>query len=307
MPDNPFDKAARYTVRLDPPGFLAWVLGTPADLGYRGWLGTRSVPFPGDPDRTGDTVARLDDPAANQTPWAVAIEFQVEPDPLMFGRLMIYLGNLWLGVKPDPERGSRFHVGAVVVNLTGTGYAACRMDWPATGLTTYLGVVERNLARENADDLLTGIEAGRLSRGLLPWVPLMTGGGDTTILDRWKSAAEAEPDSRSRSEYAVLVTVFAEKTGLDIVWAKALEGWNVTESKVVNGWIAKGEAKGEIKGRAEGLASAVVAVLESRFQSVPADLNAGIRGTTDLATLQAWVPVAATAPTLADFRRDAGV
>ena len=168
MPSGVYDQASRYAARIDPPGFLGWLLGLPAPaVAFRGWLDTRAVPFPGDPDRTNDTVARLDDPATHGVPWAVAIEWQARPDPDMFGRLAGYLSGLWLGLRPDDERGSRFQVGAAVVNLTGSGTSSREMRWPAAGLVTHLGVVERNLERELAADLLTGIESGQWSRSVL--------------------------------------------------------------------------------------------------------------------------------------------
>jgi hypothetical protein len=51
----------------------------------------------------------------------VAGEFQTAPDPAMFGRLLANLSDIWTHLRPDPERGSRFNVGAAVVNLTGQG------------------------------------------------------------------------------------------------------------------------------------------------------------------------------------------
>ncbi len=60
------------------------------------------------------------------------VEFQTQPDPEMFGRLLGYLTGLWLMLRPDDEQGSRFHVGAAVVNLTGSGSAGRELRWPDT-------------------------------------------------------------------------------------------------------------------------------------------------------------------------------
>lgn len=300
MPENPFDKAARFAAsQLDAPAFLAWVLGVPAErLGFAGWLDTRGVPFPHAPDRTGDTVARLDPPDGG-IPWAVAIEFQIDPDALMFGRLLGYLADLWMRVKPDSERGSRFEVGAAVLNLTGAGAATREMRLPGTHIVTHLGVEERNLARERADDTVGRIEAGTLGRCVLPWLPLMAGGEQETIIERWKRLAEQEPSARRRSEYAGLTLVFAEAAGCRPQWELRLKGWNVRESQVVNGW--KAEA------RVEERAEVVLVVLGEKFGTVPEDLAGAIRATADLDKLRQWVGVAVRADTLAAFRAAAGV
>jgi hypothetical protein len=308
VPQNPFDKASRFAAKLDPPGFLAWLLNLPPGrFEFRGWLDTRGIPPPAGSDTTGDTVARLADPGSHGTPWAVAVEFQTVPDPEMFGRLLGYLSALWLGAKPDAERGSRFHVGAAVVNLTGGGVATRRMEWPAAELTTHLQVVERNLEREPAADLLAAVESGARSRALLPWVPLLAGGDEVAVAERWKRAAEAEADGRRRAEYAGLARVFASAARRQDFWKAQLEGWNVTESSVVNEWIAEGEAKGRAEGRREERVAALLDVLTDRFGPPPADLEAAVRAAADVAQLRAWTTAAVKAATLDDFRRAAGV
>jgi hypothetical protein len=257
MPENYLDQASRYLATLDPPAFLGWLLGlAPHEFAFRGWLDTRGVPFPGDPDRVSDTVARVADLTAHGVPWVVAIEFQTEPDADMFGRLLGYLSGVWLSRRPDDERGSRYHLGAAVVNLTGRGRAGRDMHWPAAGLRTLLTPVERHLEHELADTLLTALEGGRWSACLLPWVALMAGADDAALIDRWKALATAEPDAGRRSQLGALARLFARRTGRGTIWDKKLEGWNVEESTFVNEWIAKGEKRGiEIGGLEEARAS----------------------------------------------------
>ena len=312
MEPNPFDKASRYTAKLDADAFFAWVTRLPAEqLVFREWLDTRAAPPPGNADQTGDMVARVESPAGTEPPWALAVEFQIEPDPLMFGRLMVYLGNFWQAIKPDPERGSRFNIAGVVLNLTGNGRSSQNMRWTEAGFGTELTVLERNLASENADELLAGIEAGRWSRCVLPWVPLMTGGADPGIIERWKALAVAESDSRRRADFAGLARIFASAAGREAVWDAALEGWNVIESKVVNEWIAMGRAEGEARGEAKGrIAQAVallISILEAKYGRIASDLESQIRGTSDLSKLETWVSLAAITATLDEFHRAAGV
>jgi hypothetical protein len=119
MTINRYDQASRYTSKLDAGGLLAWLLREePANLRFRSWLDTRTLPFPGDPERTCDTVAWLGD-ADPAIQWAIPVEFCIEPDGTLFGRLLVYLGQLWLEIRPTDAGGERFAVGAIVVNLTG--------------------------------------------------------------------------------------------------------------------------------------------------------------------------------------------
>ncbi len=119
MPVNRYDQASRYAAKLDPVGYCSWVLReASAVLHFLTWLDTRTLPFPGDPERICDTVAHLGD-ADPQVHWAVPIEFSLEPDALMFGRLLVYLGQLWLEQRPGAERGSHYQAGRGVGELNG--------------------------------------------------------------------------------------------------------------------------------------------------------------------------------------------
>jgi hypothetical protein len=312
MSQNLYDQSSRYLARIDPPGFFCWLLGPRAeDFAFRGWLDTRAISFPGEPDRTSDMVAHLANLLEHGIPWALLLEFQIVPDPEMFGRIVRHLGALWSYVKPDVERGSRFWVGAAVINLTGRGNCSQRMHWPAAGLTTDLGVREHNLEYERADELLNGVESGMWPRSLLPFIPLMIGGDESDIIDRWMALAGAEPDSRQRADYAAIALLFAERAGRKALWDDKLKGWNVTESAYINEFIAKGEAKGEAKGRAEGEArgrmTALLEVLNEKFQTLPGDLETAIRGTTDVNQLRLWILAAVKANTLEEFRTASGL
>jgi hypothetical protein len=49
MSPNRFDQASRYAAKLDAVGFLGWLLREDAaELRFRLWLDTRTLPFPGD-------------------------------------------------------------------------------------------------------------------------------------------------------------------------------------------------------------------------------------------------------------------
>ncbi len=147
---NPFDKASRYAACLDPAGFLIWLLGCPVT--FRAWLNARTLTFPGQPDRTCDTVAHLLDDRGWS--WAMPVEFQLRPEPDMFGRLLGYLGPLWLEQRPAGTGEDRYAVAAVLINLTGRGSASRDFHWPKARLRTCLTVREINLAERSARSVL---------------------------------------------------------------------------------------------------------------------------------------------------------
>jgi len=198
--------------------------------------GHAANPFPGEPDKVCDTVAFVEDMLRGQFPWAIVIEFQIEPDALMFGRLMIYMGQLWLEIKPSEERGDRFSIGAVVVNLTGKGKTARKMEWPETGLVTHLGIEDRNLCEMSAKATLDAIAAGEVTLAVLPFIPLMQGGDDLGIIQQWLALGSAEPDARRRGDYGSLAVLFAEAAGRRPAWKQAITGWNMVVPQTVLEW-----------------------------------------------------------------------
>lgn len=309
MTANPFDQGARYTAKLDPPGFLGWLLpGLPPSAKYHDWLDTRSIPFPGDPDRICDTVAAIREGPKTPVWWAMPIELQTRPDPALFGRLLEYLGRLWLELRPPGLPKERFSVAAAVINLTGEGKTARDMVLGATGLRTCLGVVERNLRDENAAATLAQIADGRTGRCLLPFIPLMQGGAEAVIIRHWKEIALTEPDRRRRSDYAGLALVFAELTDCRLAWKQALEGWNVEQSMQVLEWQAEAEKRGLARGMVNAKIEALLRVARKHFPpGVPPEVESVIRATSDLAQLDKWFDDALGASSLAEFRRLAGL
>jgi hypothetical protein len=188
------------------------------------------------------------DPAPGSTGPAVAIP----PDIHAAARLLVYLGHLLRKARPDPEPGSRYRVGAVVLNLTGHGTTGQQMDWPKADLMLTVGPREWNLGECSAADTRAEIEAGRLGRCVLPWLALRHGADDPAIINRWRAAALAEPAGRRRGEYAVLARVFAEAAGRKDLGKKEPEGFDMRESEIVKEWQAEGEARGEARGRVQG-------------------------------------------------------
>lgn len=292
MARNYYDQAARYVAKLDSARFVRWVLRQRTLL-FHGWLDTRRLPFPGEADRICDTVACLEDPAVAGVRWAVPIEFALEPESDLFGRLLAYLGLLWLEERPSTARGARFEVGAVVVNLTGRGNTS--RDRSLAGLRTCLQVVEINLCDLDAAAVLADIASGVAPACLLPFIPLMQGGAEAAIIQQWVPLASAESDARRRGDYAGLARVFAEAANCRPTWQQALQGFNVVQSQQVLEWMAEGEVRGKV--------SLLMRVLRARFGALPVDLETAIQTQTDLTQLDLWGDTAATAATLDAFRQ----
>ncbi len=294
MTRNRFDQASRYAAKLDPVGFLRWLFGVEV-VPFRLWLDTRTLPFPGDPERTCDTVACLD-AGPEAEPFAVAVEFSLEPDALMFGRMLVYLGQLWLEMRPNGQRGRRFQIAAAIVHLTGEGHASRDMRLAGFGMRTCLDIVERDMAREDAAATLERITAGTVARCLLPWIPLMRGGGEVGNIDRWKELALVESDGQRRGEYGGLARVFAEATEHSALWNEALRGWNMRDSQVVAEWITEGKIEGKV--------GDILRLLEKRFPpGAPTEVAATIKASTNIEQLNRWFDAAIDAASLDEFRQ----
>ncbi len=292
MPPNPFDQACRYLLRRCP-ALLLWLLDATEEVVlFIRWLTTK-LTIPGFPERESDMIAHIRRQDQGGKPWAIPVEFQVEPDPLMFGRLLASEGLIWLLEKPTEHPGDRFDLVGLVVNLTGIGTTERDMAW-APGKGTSILPVERNLEGFRASAVLDQIAAGKAPRAVLALIPLMIDGGEPAIIQRWLEIAQAETDEQWRADFC-LAQVFAELTGRQEAWRTALEGFNVRQSVVVNEWKAEAKIEG-IRG-----------LLTARLGGVPADVEAKLAKTSDLATLQTWLILAGQASTLDDFRRRTGM
>ena len=302
---NDYDKAARYAAKGDPAGFLRWLLPPRASLDFLGWLDTRTLARPGEADRTSDTIAELAGPSDPEARWALVVEFQSEPDPEILDRLLEYVARLRRELRHGPDRLGRYRVAAALVHLTGSR-APELLDMtlpgaPALGLR--LRIISRALRDEPAAATLAEIAAGRATRWLLPWIPLMKGAGKTTMVEEWKLLAEAEPDRRTRSTFAVLALAFAPLTRHAALWRRGLERWNMKESPI----FAEFRAEGRAEGRAEANQANILQILEVRFPGkVPAKLVDVVRSESDLATLSRWITYAITAASPAAFLASAG-
>jgi hypothetical protein len=134
---------------------------------------------------------------------------------------------------------------------------------------------------------------------MLFWVPLMTGGKDAAVIGRWREVvAQVVPDRRVRGNVAGIALVFAELAGRRAEWNRGLEGFEMTESQVVNDWISRGEAKGKLNERREKL----LKLLSKRFPgAVPDDVVRLVNEQESLDILDHWFDAAAEAYTFQQF------
>ena len=296
---NPFDRTARQAAKLDEGPFFAWLLGhcTPAPpLVFDRWDDTRRVSWPGGPDRTNDLLAilrRTDRP--NRFAYLI-VEFESEPEQHMFVRLGVY--ELLLSREVAVAEGD-VPVGSILVHLTGA-ISATRLVLaiPGMGKGTRVEPQVINLREDDAAATLADIAAGRTGRVILPWLPLMAGGGQRELIEEWKRIALTEPDPRKLVNYRDMALVFAELTRELVNWQQALEGWQMLESQVVNNWLNQGELRGIVKARREVL---LVVVRERLQDPAPEAVRLAVEGTNDPDTLDRWFKAALKAATLADF------
>ncbi len=293
---NDFDKAARYAAKLDPPGFFRWLLtGLDTALVFHGWLDTRTLPFPGEANRTCDTVAEFASTVAPENLWAIVVEFESETEAAMPARLLDYLGRL------HQERQGRYRVAAALLNLTGP-VQNDTLDMRLPGMEEFglwWRLVLRTMRDEDAAATLTGIASGQIARCILSWIPLMHGAAEPAIMSEWKRLAEADPSNLVRSQYAGLALVFADLAKCFPQWKRELEGWNVRKSQVVEEW----REEGRVEGRVEAQRAALLRALTLRFRSpVPADLAAAVEALTTMQELSRWFDASLTAASLDEFR-----
>jgi hypothetical protein len=321
-----YDQIARYLLRHAGGRLFAWLLGTAAPR-FVQWLPTQ-LTLPNTPERLCDLIAELADDARGGVPVAALVEVQTQPDPVMAGRLMMAGGLLWLTAKPAALPGDRYDLLAVVVNLTGRGDAARAFrigpaEWAVRP-------VERNLSALDAAAVLDDIAAGTAPEEVLAFVPLMHGGGDDDIIERWRRVVAADPDPRRRADFALAV-MFAQKTTHLSKWRTAVEEVITEESSVFvelfERWKAKqlelgraegiaegvaqgkaeGVAQGKAEGKVQGRADVLLRTLGKRFGPVPPDVAAAVRACADVTALDAWIDHALDATSLEQFRKSAGV
>jgi hypothetical protein len=299
MADSNYDQASRYLSKEADAPMTLWLLGLTAEQIRFETIKDSVTVFPGK-DRICDMIAGLADLTRGGAPCAAIIEFQITPDPEMFGRMLIAGGMIWIQVKPSAHPGDRYDLIAVVVNLTGKGDCARQVivgtaEWKVTPR-------ELNLETLDAAKVLDEIEAGAAPNEVLAWIPLMHGGGEDVIIERWLGIASAEPSLKKRGDYA-LATVFAQAVGTKDLWVRRLEGLTMIDTPLVAEWKAKAAQKATLEAKRTPL----LGILRAKYPPLPVEIEQRIQNSVDPAELDRWLLATATATTIEKYRQDAGL
>jgi hypothetical protein len=204
----------------------------------------------------------------------------------------------------------RYEVVGVLFNLTGSAQADTWQMQPADlgGVGLRLQARVRTLAQEDAMALLAEVAQGQQSPCVLPWIPLLAGGGEEATVAEWKRLAEQEGDRHRRASYGGLALVFAGLAGCAAVWRQGLEGWNVEESQIVLEWQAKARAEGEARGRLEVLRSKLLQVVRLRLKiEPPAEIVTAVQAQNDPQVLSRWFDQTLLATSLEEVQTALGL
>jgi hypothetical protein len=310
MEDNDYDESLRHLSRRANAPIMHWLLQLDrAHVGFHSWLDPVVV-WPGMKERVCDLIARLINLDRGGIPTACIVEFQLQPDPRMFGRLLVAGGLCWLDVKPNDLPGDCFELCAIVVNLTGIGASARHMTLGRTECT--LKPKELNLETFDSGVVLEEIASGKAPKELLALIPVMKNGDNPDTINRWLEIAYPETDPIRRGDYA-LAELFAGAVGRRELWRKALEGFKMNESPVAREWRAaarsEGERSGLLKGEIKGKAELLILALQERFGVLPEELESRIKASADSEQLNRWMRlgVSVSVTTLEQFRQQAGI
>jgi hypothetical protein len=295
-----FDQAARFATQGEPgvvPQRLLAASGLA--LAFREWLDTRTLPLPGGPERIADLVAALDDPAADDKPWLMVLELQAQVDLDKLDVTLEEVALLRSRTRHGEDRKGKYKVLVGLVYLQGQcPEEVLDMTLP-NGLGTRHAPLIWNVAGDNAAEMLEAVARGEISWGMLFWIALMAGGGEESVIARWKEVVLARvEDRRLRGNLAGIALVFAELAGRSPAWKRGLEGFEMTESQVVNEWIRQGRSEEKLELTRKHL----LEVLEGRFPGeAPAEVIRLINEQDSVDLLTGWFRTAVRVTTFEKF------
>jgi hypothetical protein len=293
---NEYDKAGRYLIKRDPPGFFRWLLRRP-DVAFHAWIDARRHALPDQGDLTNDLVAafRVGDGFE-----ALCVELQAASEGGSAPRLLLGYVPRVLTEPAAPGSLVLSAAGGAVVNLTGPEQPGGMEQRPTVAPHCWLagGIEQRTLRDEDAGATLSDVTAGAISPWLLAWLPLMQRGADPGIIEAWMTEAGKLPGARDRRILAHLTLTFATLGRCRAAWQNRLEGWAVIKSEYLE------ELREEVRaeGRVEGLREGVLSLGRQRFgKPASRKQKAQINALTDLAHLKRILASSLTATSWDDL------
>lgn len=287
-----FDQAARYAAHAEPAAVIARLLPSEPVRAFREWLDTRTLPLPGGPDRAADLVAALE---PESDPSLLVLEFQSRHDADKLDTSLEVAGVLRARARHGPNREGRYRVLTALVYLKGRCPGVVLDMTVPGGFGTRHAPLVWNVCDDDATAALDAVTSGAAPWGLLFWVPLMAGADSDALVARWREVTTARVPARgTRGDMAGVALVLAELIDRRPLWARNLEGFDVTESVVVNEWMEKG-AFGKSK-------RYLIQLLDRRFPgAMPDEVRRLIQTQDSPELIDSWFEAAADAHSFADF------
>ena len=294
-----YDQCARYAARSDPEAVVQRLLrSTMSNLVFVDWFDTRSLPKPDSPERIADLIAILDNSQRPNARWLIVFEFQSKPNRDKIYVLAEQSGMLLGRARYGENKNIPWNVSGAYVHLTGRPEVA-RIDstLPDGSGNRYVPLVW-NLEDDDAVETLERVADGRMSWGMLFWIPLMRRGSDLNVIGHWKDLVAGLPAKRIRGDLNTVVTFFAELAGNALVWKKQLKGETMTESPILNELIRESNAETELR----TVRAVLLDLLKVRFEiAIPEDVVSAIESQPSLAMLRSWIRKAGTLPSMEAF------
>jgi hypothetical protein len=290
-----YDRAARRATKAEPLAVLRR-LGELAGVAwqYRDWAPTQTTPRIAERDQIADRAVILEDLRKSGRLWLGVLEFQARHDEDKLDDLLAEAAQFRRDARHGPQAEGKYAVLPVLIYLVGR----CPDERKELDLTTPGGFGIRykpvlwEVGQDPATAALDDFEQGKTTWGILFWVSLMAGAGEAGVVDRWRRIVLGLPQSE-QADLIGIALVFAELAGRGLVWRQVLEGWNMTESAIVNEWIAKAQEQT----RFEELRNTTIRVLNARFPGqVSSDIIATINQQPSLELLREWIDQAALLP-----------